>query len=79
MHRFRVAAHDRGRGIDVADRIKVLPGEYESGVAGELPEEGPLRPPVAFAERMKGVDLAEVIGKPPDEYVAAQAVKPGRS
>jgi len=46
-HRFWIAAHDRGRGLDVTDRIKVLPGEGESGVAGELPEEGTLRTPVA--------------------------------
>ena len=41
-HRFWVAAHDRGRGLDVANGIKVLPGEREPGIAGELPEEGPL-------------------------------------
>src|SRR5579872_214205 len=57
-HRFWIAAHDRGRGLDVADKIKVLPGEGESGVAGELSEEGTLRPPVTLAERMQGVDLA---------------------
>ena len=34
-HRFWVAAHDRGGGLDVADGIKVLPGEREPGVAGE--------------------------------------------
>jgi hypothetical protein len=33
----------------------MLPGERESGVAGKLPEEGPLRPPVTFAERMQGL------------------------
>jgi hypothetical protein len=57
-HRFGIAAHDRGGGFDVADRIKMLPGERESGVAGKLPEEGPLRAPVTRAERMQGVDLA---------------------
>jgi len=51
----------------------MLPGERESGVAGKLPEEGPLRPPVALAERMQGVDLAQVIGQPPDEHVVTQA------
>ena len=44
-HRFGIAAHDRGGDLDVADRIKMLPGERESGVAGKLPEEGPLCPP----------------------------------
>jgi hypothetical protein len=53
----------------------VLPGEREPGVAGELPEEGPLRPPVALAERMQGVDLAQVISQPPDKCVAAQAAQ----
>jgi hypothetical protein len=57
-HRFGIAAHDRGGGLDVADRIEMLPGEREPGVAGKLPEEGPLRSPVALAERMQGVDLA---------------------
>ena len=45
----------------------VLSGEREPGVAGELPEEDTLRPPVALAERMQGVDLAQVMGLPPDE------------
>ena len=45
----------------------MLPGEREPGVAGKLPEEGPLRSPVALAEWMQGVDLAQVIGQPPDE------------
>jgi hypothetical protein len=31
-HRFWVAAHDRSGGLDVADGIKVLPGEREPGV-----------------------------------------------
>jgi hypothetical protein len=60
-----VAAHDRGGGLDVAGGIKVLPGEREPGAAGELREEGPLRPPVALAEWVQGVDLAQVIGQPP--------------
>ena len=55
-HRFGIAAHDRDGGLDVAGRIKVLPGEREPSVAGELSEEGPLRPPVALAERMQSVD-----------------------
>jgi hypothetical protein len=50
-HRFWVAAHDRGGGLDVAGGIKVLPGEREPGAAGERREEGPLRPPVALSER----------------------------
>ena len=72
-HRFWVAVHDRGGSLDVADGIKVLPGEREPGVAGELPEEGSLRPPVALAERMQCVDLAQVIGQPPDEHATVQA------
>jgi len=51
----------------------MLPGERESGVAGKLPEEGPLRPPVTLAERMQCVDLAQVIGQPPNEHVMMQA------
>ena len=74
-HRFWVAAHDRGGGLDVADGIKVLPGEREPGVAGKLPEEGPLRPHVALTERMQCVDLAQVIGQPPDEDATVQAAQ----
>ena len=74
-HRFEVTAHDRGRSLDVADGIKVLPGEREPGVAGELPEEGPLRPPVALAEWVQDVDLAKVRGQPPDEHIAALAAQ----
>lgn len=65
-HRFWVAAHNRGGGLDVAGGIKVLPGEREPGATGELREEGPLRPSVALAERVQGVDLAQVIGQPLD-------------
>jgi hypothetical protein len=46
MHRAGITTHDRGGGLDVADEIKVLPGEREPGVAGELSEKGTLRPPV---------------------------------
>ena len=49
-HWLGIPAHDHSGGPDVADRIKVLPGEREPGGAGELPEESPLRPPVALAE-----------------------------
>ncbi len=74
-HRFWVAAHDRGGGLDVAGGIKVLPAEREPGAAGELREEGPLRPPVALAERVQGVDLAQVTGQPPGGRIAAQAAR----
>jgi hypothetical protein len=74
-HRFWVAAHDHGGGLDVAGGIKVLPGEREPGAAGELREEGPLRPPVALSERVQGVDLTQVAGQPPDERIAAQAAQ----
>ena len=50
----------------------MLPGEREPSVAGKLPEKGPLRSPVALAERMQGVDLAQVVGQPPDKRVAGQ-------
>jgi hypothetical protein len=55
-HRFWVAAHDRCGGLNIAGSIKVLPGEREPGAAGELREEGPLRPPVALAERVRWLD-----------------------
>jgi hypothetical protein len=51
----------------------VLPVEDESGVAGELLEEGALGPAVALAERVDGVDLAEVVGQPVGERVPGQA------
>jgi hypothetical protein len=70
-----VAAHDRGGGLDVAGGIKVLPGEREPGAAGELREEGPLRPPAALAERVQGIALAQVIGQPPAERIAALAAQ----
>jgi hypothetical protein len=74
-HRPGVAAHDRGGGLDVAGGIKTLPGERESGAAGELLEEGPLCPPVSLTERVQGVDLAEVAGQPPEERVTAQVMQ----
>jgi hypothetical protein len=43
-HRFGIAAHDHDGGLDVAGRIKVLPGEREPSVAGELSEEGQRAP-----------------------------------
>ena len=70
-----MAAHDRGGGLDVAGGIKMLPGEREPGAAGELREEGPLRPPVALAEWVQDEDLAQVIGQPPDEHIAALAAQ----
>jgi hypothetical protein len=56
-HRRRVAVHDGGGCCDVAVGVEVLPVEDEAGVAGELLEEGTLRPGVALAERVDGVDL----------------------
>src|ERR1700755_1949133 len=56
-HRHRVAVHDGGGCCDVAVGVEVLPVEDEAGVAGELLEEGTLRPAVALAERVDGVDL----------------------
>jgi hypothetical protein len=54
---------------------RALPGEREPGGVGKLPEEGPLRPPVTLAERMQGVELAQVTGQPPDERATAQAAQ----
>jgi hypothetical protein len=51
----------------------MLPGEREPGVAGKLPEEGPLGPPVTLAERMHCVDLTQLIGQPPNEHVVTHA------
>jgi hypothetical protein len=72
-HRLHVAAHDRCRCLDVPDGVKVLPAEVESRVAGELLEEGALGPPVALAERMDRVDLAQVEGQPVNERASFQA------
>jgi hypothetical protein len=51
----------------------VLPVKIESRVAGELLEEGALGPPVALAERMDRVDLAQVEGQPVNERASFQA------
>jgi len=53
----------------------MLPGECVARVAGELLEEGPLDPPVALAERMDRVDLAQVVGQPCDERFPVQVTK----
>lgn len=53
----------------------MLPGERVSGVAGELADEGALRAPVAFAERMQRVDLAQVVREPCGESVPLQAAQ----
>jgi hypothetical protein len=53
----------------------VLPVEQVAGVAGELLEEGALGPAVAFAERVDGVDLAEVAGQPLGERTPGQAAQ----
>jgi hypothetical protein len=47
----------------------VLPVESVTGLTGELLEEGALRPAVPFAERVDGVDLAEVVGQPVEELL----------
>jgi hypothetical protein len=59
-HRTRIAAHDGCGSGDVAVGVQVLPVENVAGVAGELLEESALGPAVAFAERVDGVDLAEL-------------------
>ena len=53
----------------------MLPVEDEASVAGELLEEGALGPAVALAERVDGVDLAEVVGQPLGECVAVKAAQ----
>ena len=53
----------------------MLAGECVARVAGELLEESPLGPPVALAERMDRVDLAEVVGQPCDERFPVQVTK----
>ena len=53
----------------------MLPGEHVPGVAGELADEGALRAPVAFPERVQCVDLAQVVGKPSGEGVPVQAAQ----
>lgn len=72
-HRRRIAVHDGGGGRDVAVGVEVLPVEDEAGVAGELLEEGTLGPAVALAERVDGVDLAEVVGQPLGERIPRKA------
>ena len=51
----------------------MLPVEDEAGIAGELLEEGALGPAVALAERVDGVDLAEVVGQPLGKRIPGQA------
>ena len=53
----------------------MLPGVCAACLAGELPEEGPLGRPVALAERMDRVDLAQVAGQPCGERFAVQVPK----
>jgi hypothetical protein len=60
-HWTRVAAHECVRGRDVTLGVEPLPVQHEPGVCGELLEEGALRPTVALAERVDGVDLAQVL------------------
>jgi hypothetical protein len=53
----------------------VLPGECVAHLAGELLKERPLGPPVALAERMDRVDLAQVVGQLCDERFPVQVTK----
>jgi hypothetical protein len=53
-----------------ASRVDVLPVQSVAGVAGELGQEGALRAPVAFAERVQRVDLGEQSGQAGEEPVA---------
>lgn len=65
-HGDRISVHDGRGSCDVAFGVKALPVNAEAGIAGELFGEGSLRPPVAVAKRMEGVDLAEVISAAED-------------
>src|SRR6266851_9210770 len=46
-----------------------------SSVAGKLLEEGALGPPVTLAERMDRVDLAQIVGRPCDEWLPVQVTQ----
>jgi hypothetical protein len=70
-----VAAHYGDRGRDVAGGVEVPPSEREARIVGKLLEKGALSPAVAFAERVDGVDLTEVVGQPVKEYVTFQALQ----
>jgi hypothetical protein len=67
--------HRLDGGLDVSGGVEVLPGECVAFLAGELLEEGPLGPPVALAERMDRVDLAQVVGQPCGERFPVQVTK----
>jgi hypothetical protein len=65
--RLVVAAVCGARGLDVALGLETLPVDPVPGAECELADERALRPPVAFAERVGGVDLREVVSEPFDE------------
>jgi uncharacterized hydantoinase/oxoprolinase family protein len=53
----------------------VLPAQAVTGVASELGQEGALRTPVAFAERVQRVDLGEQRAEAVEEAVAITAAE----
>jgi hypothetical protein len=63
-HGSRIAPHDGSRGRDITGGVQALPGKRESRIVGKLREERALGPAVAFAERMDGINLAEVVSQP---------------
>src|SRR5690349_6789831 len=52
--------------------VQLAPGDAPAGVSGELTEESPLRPAIALAERVDGVDLPVVVRESRHERVARQ-------
>src|ERR1700729_3391128 len=74
-HGLRVAAHDGDGGLDVLGSVEMLPGERVTRLSDKLLEQRPLGPPVALAERMDRVHLAQVVGQTFDECIPLQVTK----
>ena len=60
-----------GRGKAQAAALR----QTKTDAVAKLLEKGALSPAVAFAERVDGVDLTEVVGQPVKEYVTFQALQ----
>jgi len=63
------------RPLEIALGVEPLRGDAVARVVGELPEERPLRPAVALAERMDRVQLGVVVGDSVHEPLAREAVQ----
>lgn len=61
--------------MDERPCVQVLPGECVPHVDGELAQERALRPPVALAEWVDGIDLGVVVGEPLSELLTWQAAE----